>query len=119
MIAKSATDEVPWGHVCGYPTNKGDLYGGAMYVASAAQTPQGRAIKEASVKFGDGHTLPFTPCKKGYIPIIGGTKMYACPLHTKQRERRVKREGGRFRRGEFRLDYFWDNENGDLKEEMP
>lgn len=90
-----------------------------MYVASAAQTPQGRAIKEASEKFGNGQTLPFTPCKKGYIPMVGGIKMYACPLHTKQRERRVKREGGRFRKGEFHLDYFWDNQNGDSKGELP
>ena len=90
-----------------------------MYVASAAQTPQGRAIKDASMKFGDGQTLPFTPCKKGYIPLVAGMKMYACPLHTKQRERRVKREGGRYRRGEFPLNRFWDNDNEESKKEMP
>jgi hypothetical protein len=112
MIAKSVTVDVPWGHVCGYPTAKGDLYGGAMYVASAAQTPQGRAIQEASIRFGDGRTLPFTPCKKGYMPLLNdeNRKMYACPIHNIQREKRVKQEGGCFRKGEFDLNHFWSRE---------
>ena len=117
MIVKSVTDDVPWGHVCGYPTNKGDLYGGAMYVASAAETPQGRAIKEASIRFGDGRTLPFTPCKKGYIPIVDdGSKRYACPLHNEEREKRVKREGECFRTGEFDLNRFWEKDKDASKE---
>lgn len=80
-----------------------------MYVASAAETPQATAIRRAAVKFGNGETLPFTPCKKGYIPVIDGTRkrMYACPLHNKERERRVKRVG--FRKGEFDLALFWDS----------
>ena len=79
-----------------------------MYVEStcAYLTPQGQAIKEAAVKFGDGETLCFTPCKKGYIPIINGQKMYACPLHNKERLKRVMKEG--FRRGEMDLNTFWD-----------
>jgi len=58
--------------VCGYPTRNGDLYGGGHYIelSSATLTIQGRAIKEASMKFGDGNTLPFTPCKKGYKPYL-------------------------------------------------
>jgi len=45
---------------CGWPLRTGDMYGGAHYVESAAAhlTPQGRAIFEASSKFGDGKTLP-------------------------------------------------------------
>lgn len=84
-----------------------------MYVqlASADMTPQGRAIRDAAVRFGDGSTLPFTPCKKGYIPIIKGKTMYACPLHDKYREKRVKRERGHFRTGEFDLAVLWKRDS--------
>ena len=70
-------------------------------------TPQGRAIMEASVKFGDGETLPFTPCKKGYIPVIDGLRMYACRLHNEDRKKRLAKENGKFRRGEMNLEHFW------------
>lgn len=73
----------------------------------AHQTPQGIAIKAAAVGFGDGETLPFTPCKRGYIPIVGGKRMYGCHLHHKQRKKRVLKEGGRYRAGEKKLDDFW------------
>jgi len=100
--------------VCGYPTPKGDLYGGAHYVqlSSATLTPQGQAIKEIAIKFGDGETLCFTPCKKGYIPVIHGERMYACPLHHKERRKRVKKEGENFRRGEVDLNEFWEKDRG-------
>lgn len=81
-----------------------------MYVesASATLTPQGQAIREAAVKFGDGETLCFMPCKKGYIPIVNGERMYACPLHHKERMKRLTKEGGNFRRGEVDLTTFWE-----------
>jgi hypothetical protein len=60
------------------------------------------------MKFGDGATLPFTPCKKGYNPVAGSRPMYACPLHDKQRRRRVTKEGGIFRKGEVDLNSFWN-----------
>ena len=44
---------------CGWPLKSGgDMYGGGHYIISAAAdlTPQGRAILEASKKFGDGKT---------------------------------------------------------------
>lgn len=107
---------MPWGHVCGFPTPKGDLYGGGHYVesASAKLTLQGQAIKEAAVKFGDGETLCFTPCKKGYIPIINDKRMFACPLHDEERRTRVKKEGGGFRPGEMNLNTLWKhNQNSD------
>lgn len=109
-IAASITPSVPWGYVCGFPTPKGDLFGGAHYLesASASLTPQGKAIKQAACMFGDGDTLCFTPCKKGYRPIINGEKMYACPLHHQQRKKRVMKEGGTFRSGEVDLNLFWD-----------
>ena len=81
-------------------------------------TPQGQAIREAAVKFGDGETLCFTPCKKGYIPIINGVKMYACPLHNKQRQARVSTQGGSFRSGEVDLNIFWKDDSNLLKENI-
>mmetsp|Transcript_4370 Transcript_4370/g.5978 ORF Transcript_4370/g.5978 Transcript_4370/m.5978 type:complete len:146 (-) Transcript_4370:99-536(-) len=94
-----------------------------MYVQSASSdlTPQGRAIKDAAVRFGDGETLPFSPCKRGYIPVVNGKRMYACHIHTKERRKRLKREGGKFRLGEKRLSDFWDlisKNNGEKKNEM-
>lgn len=114
------TDEVPWGYVCGYPTERGDLYGGAHYSqsSSADLTPQGRAIRDASIRFGDGTTLPFTPCKKGYAPIVEGKRFYACPLHDKERRKRVRKEKGVFRMGEVDLNLFWQREEN-LAKEMP
>lgn len=73
-------------------------------------TLQGRAMKEATVKFGDGCTLPFTPCKKGYVPTVNGDKRYACSLHHKDRLRRLTKAGGKLRKGEMDLEYFWNKE---------
>ena len=80
-----------------------------MYVPSSCTqlTPQGIAIKDAAVRFGNGQTLPFSPCKRGYIPIVGGERKYACHLHHEQRMKRVKKEGGLFRKGEEDLSRFW------------
>ena len=76
--------------------------------ASADLTPQGRAIRDASVRFGDGETLPFRTCKKGYLPIVDGKKMYACYLHSRMRSLRVQKEEGKFRPGEVDLEaMFW------------
>jgi hypothetical protein len=90
-------------------THAGDLYGGAHYspLCSASLTPQGRAMQEAAIRFGDGATLPFTPCKKGYIPVAKGRDMFACPLHNDARQKRVAKEGGSFRKGEVDLSEFW------------
>jgi len=105
--------DVPWGFICGYPTDRGDLYGGAHYSQSCGNfTPQGKAIQEASERFGDGKTLPFTPCKKGYVPIntFDGTRMAACPLHNKHRWARLRKEKMCFRKGEVDLNFFWERE---------
>jgi hypothetical protein len=95
-------------------TCTGDLYGGAHYSpsCSASLTPQGRAIQEAGIIFGDGATLPFTPCKKGYIPVANGRNMFACPLHNESRHKRVAKEGGIFRKGEVDLNEFWSRIKG-------
>jgi hypothetical protein len=95
--------------VCPNSPDKGDLYGGAHYMqsSSADLTPQGRAIRDASRRFGDGETLPFTPCKKGYIPLVDGKPMFACFLHDKARRERHCREKLTFRNGEVDLSQFW------------
>lgn len=85
-------------------------------------TPQGRAIKQAAVDFGNGQTLPFTPCKKGYIPIVNGQHRVACPLHNEARKARLAKENGEFRKGEVNLQIFWfkqskDSKDGTLKAE--
>jgi hypothetical protein len=120
MISASATLDVPWGYVCGYPTHRGDLYGGAHYrqSSSATLTPQGRAIAAASRRFGNGETLPFTPCKRGYIPVVGVVAsgdaseqpraMFACHLHDRFRRRRYLTEKSTFRPGEVDLSLFWE-----------
>ena len=118
MIKSSATPDVPWGYVCGYPTRSGgDLYGGAWVgVQSAAAegrdaTPQGLAIKNASIRFGDGRTLPYPPCKRGYIPIVRGVRMYGCHIHHEARMKRVRKEDGKFRRGEQNLAAYWGSQS--------
>lgn len=93
----------------------GDLYGGAHYLqsSSATLTAQGRAIREASSRFGDGATLPFTPCKRGYLPFNSdGERMVACSLHHAQRWKRLLDKNGKFsfRKGEVNLnDAFWQD----------
>jgi hypothetical protein len=72
---------------------------------------------EAAQKFGDGKTLPFPPCKRYYNPYSEPnengekTKMYACRLHHEQRKKRLKKEDGRWRKGEKHLDLFWSDNN--------
>ena len=74
-------------------------------------TPQGKAIKQAAIDFGNDQTLPFTPCKKGYIPIVDGIRKVACPLHNKAREKRLLKEKGQIRPGEVSVSkLFWSND---------
>lgn len=67
-------------------------------------TPQGKAIAGASAAFGDGTTLPFCPCKRGYVPLVavgnGKRRMVACSFHEKARRKRLAREGDKLRGGE-------------------
>ena len=97
MIKASATKEAPWGFICGYPTTNGDLYGGGHYLSSAAEslTAQGKAIRNAVIVFaGEGEgTLPFSCCKRGFIPFVDGERKYACHLHDQSRKKRVLKEG--------------------------
>ena len=80
-----------------------------MYIRSscATLTPQGIAIQDAAERFGNGETLPFTPCKRGYIPMVRGMQKYACHIHNNKRKARVKRNGDQFKNGEMNLSLFW------------
>ena len=104
---------MPWGFVCGFPTARGDLYGGAHYMQSAGNTTlQGQAIESAGKRFvcSKGEmTLPFTPCKKGFLPYCSSTgqRMYACPLRNEARKQRFESENWNFRVGEVNLNLLW------------
>lgn len=98
------TEEVPWGYICGFPTQSGDLYGGGHYFPSATEklTKQGRAIRCAVTQFCGQRavTLNFSCCKKGFVPLkvtrqADGAvsdirRMYACGLHHALRKRKKK-----------------------------
>ena len=65
---------VPLGFVCGYPLSGGELYGGSMFIASAANdTLQGRAIQNVNERWGADfrswngrETIGIPVCKKKY-----------------------------------------------------
>ncbi len=110
----SSTAEVPHGFICGFPTQNGDLYSGSMYVSSAAETPQARAIVEANMIFGDG-SIGQPTCKGKYQPFgEDGARRYACHLHDKERRNRVIAEG-RFRGYEIDLEETFWNQCRDVK----
>ena len=79
-----------------------------MDSSAAKMTLQGMAIQQAAVDFGNGQTLPFTPCKRGYIPIVNGKRMYACSFHNKARAKRLAKDNEVFRDGEVDLKTFWN-----------
>jgi hypothetical protein len=86
-----------------------------MDSSAACMTLQGKAIKQAAIDFGNDQTLPFTPCKKGFIPLIGEEQRFACPLHNKAREKRLAKEQGKFRPGEVDLNLFWSKLKSETK----
>ena len=65
------------GFVCGYPLNGGELYGGSMFIRSAAHdTLQGRAIQAVNEFWGEDfrswggrETIGIPVCKKKYSPF--------------------------------------------------
>lgn len=44
--------------------------------------------------------------------------MYACRLHNEMRKKRLKKEKGKWRRGEKCLDEFWTKKNSDKTDEV-
>ncbi|CAB9512627.1 expressed unknown protein [Seminavis robusta] len=77
VAASAIPKRVPLGFVCGYPLNGGELYGGSMFIKSAANdTLQGKAIQAVNEKWGEdfrqwgGHeTIGIPVCKKKYSPF--------------------------------------------------
>jgi hypothetical protein len=68
---------VPLGFICGYPLPQGELYGGSMFVKSAAgDTLQGQAIQAVNERWGADvlsrsgrEHLGIAVCKKKYKPF--------------------------------------------------
>lgn len=78
MVAASAIPKrVPLGFVCGYPLQGGELYGGSMFMKSAANDQrQGKAIQAVNEKWGEDfrkwggrETIGIPVCKKKYSPF--------------------------------------------------
>jgi hypothetical protein len=59
--------------------------------------------------FGNGATLNYPPCKKGYLPIVKNKRMYACWIHHEKRKQRFEREGRKWRDDEQPLSIFWSS----------
>lgn len=117
MVAASAIPgRVPLGFVCGYPVSGGELYGGSMFIASAANdTLQGRAIQRVNEKWGADfrswngrETIGISVCKKKYAPFkfhtetkengqlkVRVTRAYGCSIHSHLREDVIRRVGPR------------------------
>ena len=82
---------MPHGFICGFPTQNGDLYGGSMYIQSAAAslTLQGAALREATMIFGEeGEGIAHGTCKYKYQPVKDGVKHVACWQHESARRKR-------------------------------
>lgn len=91
---------VPNGFICGYPTRGGDLYGGNVYMKSAAApTAQSRAQARACRQWGAGapgrEEIPHPVCKGKYMPWRAGERMYGCFRHHAIRKRRIDKAGVR------------------------
>jgi hypothetical protein len=104
--------------VCGYPVgNGGELYGGSMFIKSAAtDTLQGRAIQAINTRWGEDfrkwqgrETIGIPVCKKKYAPfafrIIRGDdgtspkvtveRMFGCRCHSPLRKSIIEQHGCR------------------------
>ena len=95
----SATAEVPYGYICGWPTKGGDLYGGNMYVGSAADAAGLQALASAAAvrKWGSGpagrEVIAHSVCKGKYQPWKGGVRQYGCFRHHALRLAKVQKHG--------------------------
>ena len=95
----SATAEVPYGYICGWPTKGGDLYGGNMYVGSAADAAGLQALASAAAvrRWGSGpagrEVIAHSVCKGKYQPWKGGVRQYGCFRHHALRLAKVQKHG--------------------------
>jgi hypothetical protein len=107
---------VPLGFVCGYPVgNGGELYGGSMFIKSAAtDTLQGKAIHSVNARWGEGtgkwcgtETIGIPVCKKKYAPfsfridhgadgkVVQVERMFGCRCHSDVRKTIIETHGVR------------------------
>ena len=109
---------VPLGFVCGYPVgNGGELYGGSMFIKSAASdTAQGKAIQAVNERFAESgscwngrETIGIAVCKKKYAPFHFSVKtnpadgkkfvhverMFGCKCHSNVRKAVIETHGVR------------------------
>ena len=107
---------VPLGFVCGYPVgNGGELYGGSMFIKSAAMdTLQGKAIQAVNERWGEGkwngrETIGITVCKKKYAPfhfsvktnpvdgkkVVQVERLFGCKCHSNVRKQVIETHGVR------------------------
>lgn len=111
----SYRDRVPLGFVCGYPVgNGGELYGGSMFIKSAAtDTLQGKAIHAVNIRLGEGRwngreTIGIPVCKKKYSPFkfeivrdahgrakVTVERMFGCACHSALRKATIEQHGTR------------------------
>jgi hypothetical protein len=90
---------VPYGYICGWPTRNGDLYGGNMYVGSAADAAglQARASAAAVALWGSGpagrEVIAHPVCKGKYQPWKAGVRQYGCFRHHTLRQAKVQKCG--------------------------
>lgn len=116
FVSSFIYNSVPLGFVCGYPVPNGELYGGSMFLRSAAaDTLQGKAIARINSTFGTDQlhrsgreTIGIPVCKKKYKPFaftmppqdgkntaVEVTRMYACPVHHPLRLATMQQHGAR------------------------
>ncbi len=90
---------MPYGYICGWPTRNGDLYGGNMYVGSAADAAglQAQASAAAVALWGSGppgrEVIAHPVCKGKYRPWKDGVRQYGCFRHHTLRQANVQKYG--------------------------
>jgi hypothetical protein len=112
-VSSLLENRVPLGFVCGYPVDTGELYGGSMFVKSAAtDTAQGKAMCQANTRWGSldpkshdvaiGHAV----CKNKYKPFlfqqhtdstgrvsVHVERLYGCACHHEARKAVIQQHG--------------------------
>jgi hypothetical protein len=108
------SNRVPLGFICGYPVgNGGELYGGSMFIKSAASdTLQGKATQAINERWGEGkwngrETIGIAVCKKKYAPfnfsvkngsdgkLVQVERMFGCRCHSEIRKSMIESHGVR------------------------
>ena len=95
---------MPYGFICGFPTNGGDLYGGNLYGKPAAGRTgdpglQALAQAAASAQWGSGppgrEQIAHSVCKGKFQPWArdGSERLFGCFRHHAVRKARIAKGG--------------------------